>query len=152
MGPSVEDLDAAIKTYVEQVKAMDVVAELKEQVERLSSKNGNIDWVRVESRELLYISSVFDLSEWWHVVGRKTHEIVFRAVPLIISIPSSNGYQERVFSACTYFDSILRQNLKDERFERKVLMAVNEHLMDDLNSIDPVVHWTGVASDYSDPD
>ena len=145
MGPSVEDLDAAIKKYVEQVKAIDVVAELKEQVQRLPSKKDHIDWDRVERQELLYISSVFDLSKWWHVVGRKTHVIVFCAVPLIILIPSSNAYQERVFSACTYFDNTLRQHLKDQRYEMKVLMAVNEHLMDDLNPIDLVVHWTGVA-------
>ena len=48
MGPSVEDLDTAIKKYVEQVKATDVVAELKEQVQQLSSNKDNIDWDRVD--------------------------------------------------------------------------------------------------------
>ena len=91
----------------------------------------------------MYISFVFDLGEWWHVVGRQAHIIVFCAVPLIILIPSSNAYQERVFSARTYFDNTLRLNLKDERYEMKVLMAVNDHLMDDLNPIDPIVYWTG---------
>ena len=62
------------------------------------------------------------------------------------------NFKKGVFSACKYFDNTLRQNLKDERYEMKVLMAVNEHLMDDLNPIDPVVHWTGVAWDDSDQD
>ena len=122
---------------------MDVVAKLKEQVQQLSSNKDNIGWDRVDRRDLLYLSSVFDLSEWWHVVGRKGHVIVFCAVPQIILISFSNVYQKRVFSACTYFDNTLRLNLKDERYEMKVLIAVNEHLMDDLNPIDPVVHRTG---------
>ena len=143
MGPSIEDPDTAIKKYADQVKAMDVVAKLNKQVQQLSSNKDNIEWEKVDRRDLLHISSVFDLSEWWHVVGHKAHVIVFHAVPLIISILSSNAHQECVFSACTYFDNTLLQNLKDERYEVKVLMAVNEHFMDDLNSIDPVVHWTG---------
>ena len=53
------------------------------------------------------------------------------------------NFKKGVFSACKYFDNTLRQNLKDERYEMKVLMAVNDHLMDDLNPIDPIVYWTG---------
>ena len=105
MGPSIEDVDAAIKKYVEQVKAMDIVTKLKEQVQQLSSNKDNIDWDRVDRRDLLYIPSVFDLSKWWHVVSRKAHVIVFCAVPLIILIFLLNAYQERIFSVCTYFDN-----------------------------------------------
>ena len=64
MGPSVEDVDAAIKKYVEQVKAMDIVVEFKEQVQQLSSNEDHIDWDRVDHQDLLYILSVSDLSKW----------------------------------------------------------------------------------------
>ena len=70
----------------------------------------------------------------------------------MIPVSSSNGYQDRVFSACTYFDGDLKQRLKDTRYEMKVLTAVNEQLLvDDLSPIDPVVHWAAPPNDeYSD--
>ena len=48
MGLSVEDFDAAIKKDVKQVKAMDIVAKLNEQVQQLSSNKDNFDWDRVD--------------------------------------------------------------------------------------------------------
>ena len=87
---------------------------------------------------------MFDLSEWWDKVGCQAYQLIFPAVPLVIPVPSSNGYQERVFSACTYFDGDLKQRLKDTRYEMKVLTAVNEQLVDDLSPIDPVVHWAAL--------
>ena len=78
---------------------------------------------------------MFDLSEWWDKVGRQAYQLIFPAVPLVIPVPSSNGYQERVFSACTYFDGDLKQRLKDTRYEMKVLTAV------------PVVHWVAPPND-----
>ena len=87
-------------------------------------------------------SSVFGLSEWWDVVGRTAHAMVFLIVPQYISIPPSNGYQERVFSACTYFDRNIQQRLKDEKYELKVLLAVNERLVGEGNKeVDPLLQW-----------
>ncbi len=51
---------------------------------------------------------------------------IFTIVPLLVALPSHNGFQERTFSACTWFDNPLRQSLEDERFEKAVLLAVNE--------------------------
>merc|ERR1711997_861971 len=101
----------------------------------------SIDWTRVEELDVLYISSVFDLSEWWDQVGRNAHATVFLAVLLVLPNPASNGYQERVFSACTYFDDKLQQNRGDDSFEMKVLLAVNKNLVDDYNLVNSVVRW-----------
>jgi hypothetical protein len=107
------------------------VTELKEQYKRIEKKTDAIDWKRVKSNETLYISYLFDVCEWWTSVGRKEHRLIYFAVPLIISLPSHNGFQERIFSACTWFDSPLRQRLKDKQFEMAVLFAfaVNESLL-----------------------
>ena len=150
-----EDVDSAVEKYFKQVANMDMVEELKAQLQRKSvhdqSGESEVDWVKVNDRDILYISSLFDLSEWWDKVGRQAYQLIFPAVPLVIPVPSSNGYQERVFSACTYFDGDLKQRLKDTRYEMKVLTAVNEQLVDDLSPIDPVVHWAAPPNDeYSD--
>ena len=47
----------------------------------------------------------------------------------MLACPSANGLQERIFSACTWFDNPLRQSLTDKRFEMAVLLAVNESLL-----------------------
>ena len=41
----------------------------------------------------------------------------------------SNGLQERIFSACTWFDNPLRQRLQNKRFEMSVILVVNESLL-----------------------
>ena len=55
--------------------------------------------------------------------------LIYFVVPLTNSLSSHNGFQERIRSACTWFDSPLRQSLKDKRFEMAVLLAVNESLL-----------------------
>ena len=59
-----------------------------------------------------------------------------------LSIPPSNGFQERVFSACTYFECAIQSRQKDEKYEMKVLLSVNERLAADDKLIDPVVNWS----------
>ena len=95
----------------------------------MSKKSSYVDWKKVRNNDTLYISSLFDSCEWWRNVGRKRHYLVFLVVPSIIALPSSNGFQERIFSACTWFDNPLRQSLKSTRFEMAVLLAVNKSLL-----------------------
>ena len=84
---------------------------------------------KVDLEDVLYISSKFDSLEWWHNVGRGIHKKVFYVAPVIIALPTHNGFQERTFSICTWFDSPIRQRLKGSRFEMAVLLAVNESLL-----------------------
>ena len=84
----------------------------------------DIDWEKVKAKETLYISSLFDLCEWWKNVGRKIHPMIYPVLPSIIALPPSNAFLEHIFSACTWFDDPLRQRLKDKHFEMAVLIAV----------------------------
>jgi hypothetical protein len=87
-----------------------------------------IDWTRVKDEYLLYISSKFDVLEWWKSVGaRKYPDILVAALP-ILGLPASNAFQERIFSACTWHDDPLNQSLQTDRFEKKVLLGVNKDL------------------------
>ena len=95
----------------------------------MGKESSDVDWNKVRNNNTLYISSLFDSCEWWRNVGRKHHHLVFLVVSEIIALPSSNGFQERIFSACTWFDNPLRQSLKSTRFEMAVLLAVNESLL-----------------------
>lgn len=140
MRTSDREIAEAVDRYFHQCENMDVEREIKEQVHRLGTRG--VNWSRVKELDALYISSKFDLSEWWHAVGRKSHELLVLLVAQFISIPPSNGFQERVFSACTYFDGAIQQNLKDERYEMKVLLSVNERLAANDKLIDPVVNWS----------
>ena len=95
----------------------------------------DIDWMRVNKQETLYISSIFDLCEWWlHVVSVGRHTLVYLVLPAIIALPRSNAFLERIFSACTWFDDPLRQSLTDNRFEKAVLVAVNESLISGVST------------------
>ena len=117
----------AVESYMNM--KFDAGEELKDQLKRMGKDHKSIDWERVKKNDTLYISSHFDSREWWVKVGRKVHPLVFLVVPAIIALPASNGFQERTFSTCTFFDDPLRQSLKDARFEMAVLLAVNEELL-----------------------
>lgn len=87
-----------------------------------------IDWDRVKANDTIYISSKFDLLEWWKNVGASStsqYRLIFPVVLIVTAVPASNGSQERTFSICTIFDDHLRQRLKPKRFEMAVLLAVN---------------------------
>ena len=45
---------------------------------------------------------------------------------LIIGLPASNGFQERIFSGCTHHDDSLCQRVGDEHFEESVLLSAND--------------------------
>ena len=122
-----EIIKEAVETFFSQ--AIDPKELLNEQYKRMGKENSDVDWKKVRDNDTLYISSLFDSCEWWRNVGRKRHYLVFLVVPSIIALPSFNGFQERIFSACTWFDNPLRQSLKSTRFEMAVLLAVNESLL-----------------------
>ena len=125
------DLEARAEKEVEVffLQKFDPKQELKDQRDRMKKECADIDWKRVGEEEVLYISSKFDSLEWWHKVGRKRHKKVFYVAPIIIAFPTHNGFQERTFSICTWFDSPIRQRLKGSRFEMAVLLAVNEGIL-----------------------
>ena len=122
-----ELISVAVDTWFDQ--DFNPEKELKAQRKRMKKLCDDIDWNRVNRKEALYISSVFNLCEWWKSVGRNTFRLVFLTVPSLLSVPSANDYQERVFSTCTWFDDPLRQRMKYERYEMAVLLAVNEKLL-----------------------
>ena len=125
------DLEAHAAKEVEAffLQKFDPKQELKDQRDRMKKGCADIDWKRVGEGEVLYISSKFDSLEWWNKVGRESHKKVFYVAPIIIALPTHNGFQERTFSVCTWFDSPIRQRLKGSRFEMAVLLAVNEGIL-----------------------
>ena len=103
--------------------------ELKAQLKRMGKKSDSVDWERVKKHDTLYISSQFDLCEWWKSIGRDKYSLFYIIVPAVIATPASNDFQERIFSCCTHFNKPLRQRLKDGRFEMAVLLSVNQRLL-----------------------
>ena len=75
------------------------------------------------------MSSLFDLCEWWINVGHRENCLVYLVVPLIITLPSMNSFQECIFSTCTWFDNPLCQRLHNGRFDMAVILDVNEALL-----------------------
>ena len=46
----------------------------------------------------------------------------------ITSLPASNGFQEQIFSVCTYNDNFICKRLGDDNFEESVLLLLNNAL------------------------
>ncbi len=44
------------------------------------------------------------------------------------ALPAANAFLERIFSTATWFDDPLRQSLGRDRFEKGVLLGVNQDL------------------------
>jgi hypothetical protein len=103
--------------------------DLKAQLKRMGKKSDSVDWDKVKKHDTLYISSKFDVCEWWINVGKEKHPLFYIIVPAVLATPASNDFQERIFSCCTHFSNPLRQSLKDGRFEMAVLLAVNQRLL-----------------------
>lgn len=125
----------AVEKYLSQSFVASDQLKAQYEYERMKKDPKTVDWNRVNDNETLYISSLFDLREWWLNVGFQQHREIYFVVPSIIAVPGSNAFQERVFSACTFFDDVLRQRLSDMRFEMSVLIAVNENLLNETESV-----------------
>jgi hypothetical protein len=124
--------DTQVEQAIEQfvTAKFDPELEIKTQQKRkgLDWKELDIDWSRIKQNDTLYISKYFDLAEWWKSIGKHNHMLISIAVPSILSLPASNGHQDRTFSTCTHFNDKLRQRLRDDRFEMSVLIAANKSM------------------------
>lgn len=114
----------------------DPEGELRAQLDRMKRSDKSIDWERVSGNETLYISSHFNLYEWWKSKGRMRHGWIYPLVPVVTAMPPSNAYMERIFSTCTWFDNPLRQRLSDKKFEMAVIIAVNECILNEKEPSD----------------
>ena len=131
--PETDPIDDAVAEWLNQDFFPD--KELRKHRHRMGKDCSDIDWVRVNRQETLYISSFFDLCEWWlHVVSMERHTLVYLVLPAIIALPPSNAFLKRIFSSCTWFDGPLRQRLNSDDFKKAVLVAVNECLISGVSA------------------
>jgi hAT family C-terminal dimerisation region len=72
-----------------------------------------------------YAAPRFDVLQWWRNIGQSVYPKLALAAPIILGKPAHNGYQERVFSLGKYCDNTLRNKMKQENFEMRVLDTVN---------------------------
>lgn len=123
-----EVLMKRLQEYLDQ--AFDPEHELRMQYKRMNKDTSDIDWKRVKgvSPDVLYISSKFDMLEWWKTQGKTKYWDVFVAGLPTMALPAANAFLERIFSTATWFDDPLRQKLGHERFEMGVLLGVNQDL------------------------
>ena len=72
------------------------------------------------------ISKNFDVLYWWVKVGRDLFPLIFPVAMSILSVPDSNGKQERTFSAATWMDCKLNKRQSMLTFQSKVLLHQNK--------------------------
>ena len=63
------------------------------------------------------IASNFNVMEWWDKCGRSRYRLLYPVACCILSLPDSNGHQERALSSCTWMDGSLSQNQNDMTFQ-----------------------------------
>jgi hypothetical protein len=76
------------------------------------------------------IASTFDVIEWWRNTGKSQYPLIYPVAMCILSLPDSNGHQERTFSAATWMDGKLNSMQKDITFQMKVLIYKNENFLE----------------------
>jgi hAT family C-terminal dimerisation region len=74
-----------------------------------------------------YAATRFDILHWWNTIGKGIYPKLAIGAPIILGKPAHNGYQERVFSIGKYCDNTLRNRMRPENFEMRVLDTVNQH-------------------------
>ncbi|CAB9518167.1 expressed unknown protein [Seminavis robusta] len=85
---------------------------------------GNEEHCWLDNIEVVKI--YFDLQEWWETTGKTNHPIIYEIAVRIFAMPDSNGFQERVFSSCTWFDGKLSNGQKvDMTFQMRLLCYKN---------------------------
>jgi hAT family C-terminal dimerisation region len=93
-----------------------------------------IDTIGSTSKQWLanleFIMKIFDLIEWWRNTGKSQYPMIYPVAMCILSLPDSNGHQERTFSAATWMDGKLNSMQKDPTFQMKVLMYKNEDFLE----------------------
>jgi hypothetical protein len=73
-----------------------------------------------------------DPLEWWESVGRALFPKIAQMAMIQLCVPDSNGYQERVFSKCSYFNAPQRRNMAPQNFEMQTLLSLNRRSADKL--------------------
>ncbi len=119
-----------LERYIEFCREIDWEEHITLYHKKEYDAEGSIVWNKVTNkRDALYCAQVLDLMSWW-----STHSALsmFPRVGVLASIylgkPFTNGFQERVFSQCTFIDTDLRQRMKPTTFEMRVLDKTNRHL------------------------
>jgi hAT family C-terminal dimerisation region len=75
------------------------------------------------------IAESFDVMDWWERVGNENHRLIYPVACCILSLPDSNGHQERTFSAATWMDGKLQKRQSDMTFQMKELLYKNAEFL-----------------------
>jgi hAT family C-terminal dimerisation region len=73
----------------------------------------------------------FDVFKWWETIGKKLFPLIYPVAIRILSLPDSNGNQERTFSAATWMDGKLNSRQNDMTFQMKVLLYKNQGFLEE---------------------
>lgn len=104
------------------------VHKLRDQLRQIGRQESEVDWEKVRERDLIHFKQIRLDQVVGQRCGKLRHPLIFPAVLAYLALPVSNTFVECVFSACTWFDSPLRQRLNPKHFEIPVLLAANEVL------------------------
>lgn len=75
------------------------------------------------------IAKHFDVFKWWESIGKSQFPWIYLVACRILSLPDSNGDQERTFSAATWMDGKLSTRQSDLTFGMKVLLYKNQDFL-----------------------
>jgi hAT family C-terminal dimerisation region len=74
----------------------------------------------------------FDIFKWWESIGKSSFPLIYPVAIRILSMPDSNGHQERTFSAATWMDGKLNARQNEFTFEMKVLLYKNQAFLEEF--------------------
>jgi len=83
------------------------------------------DWMQ----NIEVIMAHLNVFAWWELTGKSMFPWIYPVACRILSLPESNGSQERTFSAATWMDGNLNRRQNDMTFQMKVLLYKNNDLM-----------------------
>jgi hAT family C-terminal dimerisation region len=85
------------------------------------------DWVK----QFEIIVEHFDVFKWWETIEKNSFPLIYPVAIRILSLPDSNGNQERTFSAATWMDGKLNSRQNDMTFQMKVLLYKNQGFLEE---------------------
>ena len=131
-------INKKMEEYREESGELDVLKWLNEHgnelYQSLKDKKNGIDFKKIKEHDVIYISNIFDVLEWWKIKEKTYPELAVGAC-IVLGKPTHNAFQERVFSRGTYTDTKLRKQLKEESFEMSVLNAVNSRTIESCSDM-----------------
>jgi hAT family C-terminal dimerisation region len=74
----------------------------------------------------------FDVFKWWETIGKKSFPLIYPIAIRILSLPDSNGSQERTFSSATWMDGKLNTRQNEITFRMKVLLYKNQAFLEEF--------------------